>query len=52
MIAPEQEKQDQQHDECRGFEESDGEQALIAQHVVLPPNPNRHSRKNLARAGS
>jgi hypothetical protein len=28
------------------LEESDGEQALIDQHVVLPPNPNRHSRKN------
>jgi hypothetical protein len=40
MIALEDEKEDQQNNERRRFEESDAEQALVHQHDALPPDLN------------
>ena len=37
MVAAKEEKQHQQNDESGRFEESDGEQTLVLQHVVPPP---------------
>jgi hypothetical protein len=40
MIALEDEKEDQQNNERRRFEESDAEQPLVHQHDALPPGLN------------
>jgi hypothetical protein len=45
MIATKKNKQHRQHDECCRLEKRDGEQALIAQHAVLPPNVRHHGRE-------
>jgi hypothetical protein len=45
VIALEYEEEDKQDDERRRFEEGDAKQALVHQHVALPPDMNCRLRE-------